>query len=113
MIYAPNEVTFLNTTQCSGRTNLQGIQFCGLSGTNTMKVVLTFSGSIQPGAGFAFLLIGVRNPPSLAPSTRFRFETYTSDGYLISNITNGPTITNSKPSIMSSSTIRPSVYADG
>lgn len=74
---------------------------------------MTFSGSLQSGAGFAFLLIGVKNPSSLAPSTKFRFETYTSDNYLISNITNGPTITNTKLSTMSSATIRPSVYADG
>lgn len=36
LLYAPNEVTFFNTTQCSTRTNLQGIQYCGLAGTNTM-----------------------------------------------------------------------------
>ena len=59
------------------------------------------------------MLIGVKNPVSMAPSTRFRFETYTPDGYLISNITNGPTITNTKPSTLTSAAIRPSVYSDG
>lgn len=63
--------------------------------------------------GFDFQLLNILNPNSAAPSGKFVFETYTMDQYLISNITNGPVISNTKPGNMTQVLIRPSVYADG
>jgi hypothetical protein len=59
------------------------------------------------------MLVNITNPPTMQPSSQFRFELYTQDDYLIGNITSGPTVSNTKPNTMTSIFIKPSIYSDG
>ena len=73
-IVAPTEVQFSNRSVCASRTNLKALVSCRFINTQEMKVTFDFSSRrvlLNAGAGFAFQVLNVKNPPSFKPSSSF------------------------------------------